>query len=166
MALRNMSSKFASSLGLRAQVSQLTQQQFGGASLLQSGARAFATVKDGLKYAASHEWAQVNGDVATVGVSDHAQGELGDVVYVELPEVGKELTKGDAFGVVESVKAASDVYAPVSGEVVETNQSLTDKPAAINSDPYGAWIMKIKMSNPSELDSLMDPKTYEEKCAH
>lgn len=148
-------------MGLRAQVAHLTQQQFAAASL-----RAFATVKEGLKYAASHEWAKVEGDVVTVGVSDHAQGELGDVVYVELPDVGKELAKGDAFGVVESVKAASDVYAPVSGEVLEVNQGLTDKPAGINSDPYGSWIMKMKMSNPSELDSLMDPKAYEEKCAH
>lgn len=129
--------------------------------------RAFASVAEGYKYAKSHEWAKVDGDVATVGISDHAQAELGDVVYVELPEVGKALKAGETFGVVESVKAASDVYAPISGEVVEVNSVLTDEPATVNKDPYKAgWIIKVKLSNNGELSSLMDADAYAKHSEH
>jgi len=101
------------------------------------------------------------GDVGVIGISDFAQSELGDVVYVELPEVGSTLEKGETFGVVESVKAASDVYSPVSGEVIETNTVLSDEPALVNSSPFEkGWMLKVKLSNPSDLDSLMDSKAY------
>lgn len=116
-----------------------------------------------LKYAASHEWARDEGDgTVTVGVSDHAQDSLGDVVYVELPEVGTSFSAGDEAGVVESVKAASDIYAPVSGEIIAINPELEDAPETINESPYDAgWFFKIKMSDPSELESLMDATAYE-----
>jgi glycine cleavage system H protein len=116
-----------------------------------------------LKYAASHEWARDEGDgTVTVGVSDHAQDSLGDVVYVELPEVGTSFSAGDEAGVVESVKAASDIYAPVSGEIIAINPELEDTPETINESPYDAgWFFKIKMSDPSELESLMDATAYE-----
>lgn len=101
------------------------------------------------------------GDIGVIGISDFAQSELGDVVYVELPEVGSTLEKGEAFGVVESVKAASDVYSPVSGEVIETNPTLSDEPALVNSSPFEkGWMLKVKLSDPSELDALMDSKAY------
>jgi len=130
-------------------------------------ARAFATVLPDLKYASSHEWAKPQGETATVGISDHAQGELGDVVYVELPEVGSTVTKGETFGVVESVKAASDVYSPVSGEVVEINSALVDEPAKVNGDPYGdGWMIKVKLADQGELDSLLSAQAYEKKCEH
>jgi len=124
-----------------------------------------STVADGFKYASSHEYVNVEGDVATVGISDFAQAELGDVVYVELPEVGSTVTAGEGFGVVESVKAASDVYAPVSGEVVATNDSLADDPSKVNSDAFGeGWLMKVKMTNASEVDSLLDAAAYAKQC--
>jgi glycine cleavage system H protein len=136
----------------------------------QAGAisRAFSNaVLPEAKYAASHEWAIVKGDTATIGISDHAQSELGDVVYVELPEVGATVTKGETFGVVESVKAASDVYAPLSGEVVEINEGLVAEPARINSEPYGnGWMMKVKLSNAGEAASLMDAAAYQKHCEH
>src|ERR1051326_5813470 len=111
-----------------------------------------------LKYAKSHEWVRVAGDTATVGITDHAQHELTDVVFVELPELHKKLKAGDACAVVESVKTASDVYSPVSGEVIEMNKAVVDNPALVNSDPYAnGWFYKIKLSNPSELDSLSGP---------
>ncbi len=114
------------------------------------------------KYAKSHEWVRMEGDVAVVGVSDYAQHLLSDVVYVELPEVGDTITKGEAFGTVESVKAAEDAYAPVSGEVVEVNSDLEDSPEWVNEDPYDkAWMMKVTLSDPSELDGLMDVAAYE-----
>src|SRR6185369_18054138 len=104
-----------------------------------------------LKYAKSHEWVRVNGDVATVGITDHAQHELTDIVFVELPDVGRKLKAGDACAVVESVKTASDIYAPVSGEVLRVNQALVDNPALVNTDPYGeGWFFKIQLSNPGE----------------
>ncbi|MCC7260710.1 MAG: glycine cleavage system protein GcvH [Alphaproteobacteria bacterium] len=118
-------------------------------------------VRDDRKYSSDHEWVKVGGDVATVGITQHAQEALGDLVFVEVPEVGATVSKGDAFAVVESVKAASDVYAPVSGEVVEVNTALGDKPETINDSPYDkGWIAKIRLSNVSELDALMDASAY------
>ncbi|GAM00212.1 MULTISPECIES: glycine cleavage system protein GcvH [Sphingomonas] len=108
-----------------------------------------------------HEWIDVDGDVGTVGISDYAQGALGDIVFVDVPEEGRELTKGDEAAVVESVKAASDVYAPVSGTVIEGNAQLADEPALVNSDPEGeGWFFKITLSDASELDGLMDETAY------
>jgi len=118
-----------------------------------------------LRYANSHEWArQENDGTVTVGISDHAQDALGDVVFVELPEVGKQLTAGQEAGVVESVKAASDIYAPVSGEVVAINEALTDSPELVNSDPYGSWFFKLKPSDAGELDKLLDAAAYQAAC--
>ncbi len=114
------------------------------------------------KYAKSHEWVRLEGDVAVLGVSDYAQHLLSDIVYVELPEVGDVLTKGEGMGTVESVKAAEDAYAPISGEVVEVNMALEDSPEWVNEDPYGkAWLVKVTPSDLSELDDLMDIATYE-----
>jgi glycine cleavage system H protein len=116
-----------------------------------------------LYFTKDHEWIQVDGDTATVGISDHAQEALGDIVFAEVPEAGRKVTKGQEAAVVESVKAASDVYAPVSGEVVEGNQALADDPAVINTDPEGAgWFFKLKLADPSELDGLMDEAAYRE----
>jgi glycine cleavage system H protein len=115
-----------------------------------------------LKYATSHEWARLDGDIITVGITDHAQEALGDLVFVELPEVGDSINAGDEAGVVESVKAASDIYAPVSGEVVEINPALEDTPELINSDPYGeGWMYKIKVSDLAELDDMMSADEYD-----
>lgn len=119
-----------------------------------------------LKYAKSHEWVRVAGDLAMVGITDHAQHELTDVVFVELPELHKKLKAGDACAVVESVKTASDVYSPVSGEVTEVNKAVVDDPALVNSAPYDAgWFYKIKLSNPSELNSLLAPEQYKAQIA-
>ena len=108
-----------------------------------------------------HEWVQVDGDTATVGISNHAQEALGDIVFAEVPEAGRKVSKGQEAAVVESVKAASDVYAPVSGEVIEGNQAVADDPALINSDPEGqGWLFKLKLDNPAELDGLMDEAAY------
>jgi len=113
------------------------------------------------KYTKDHEYIRVDGDVAIVGISDYAQSQLGDVVFVELPKLGKTLAKGDEAAVVESVKAASEVYAPVSGEVAEINSALEAQPAAINEDPEGSgWFMKVKLSDPSELAGLMSEADY------
>lgn len=121
------------------------------------------TFSDKARYQESHEWARKEGDLIVVGISDYAQESLGDVVYVELPETGSTRKKGASFGVVESVKAASDVYMPVSGTVVEVNSGLEDNPAAINEDPFGAgWIVKIKPSGPAEYEALMSASAYEE----
>ena len=112
-------------------------------------------------YTKEHEWIRVEGDTATVGISNHAQEQLGDIVFAEVPEAGRRLSKGQEAAVVESVKAASDVYAPVSGEVTEGNQALSDDPALINSDPEGqGWFFKLKLDNPGELDGLMDEGAY------
>jgi glycine cleavage system H protein len=109
-----------------------------------------------------HEWIQVDGQTGTVGISDYAQGQLGDIVFVDVPEQGKSLAKGDEAAVVESVKAASDVYSPVSGTVVEGNPALTDEPGLVNTDPEGeGWFFKLTLSDPSELDALMDEAAYE-----
>ena len=116
-----------------------------------------------LYFTKEHEWIRVDGDVATVGISDHAQEALGDIVFAEVPEAGKRLAKGDDAAVVESVKAASDVYAPVGGEVVEGNMALADDPALINRDPEGeGWFFKLSLSDSSELDGLMDEAAYRE----
>jgi glycine cleavage system H protein len=114
-----------------------------------------------LKYAKSHEWVRVSGDVATVGITDHAQQELTDVVFVELPEVGRKVKAGEACAVVESVKTASDIYSPVSGEITEVNKAAVDNPALVNTEPYeGGWFYKIKLSNPAEVNSLLSPEQY------
>jgi len=114
------------------------------------------------RYTKEHEWVNAKDGVATIGITDYAQGELGDVVFVELPEAGKKLETGKSFGTVESVKAVSEIYAPVSGEVLEANPELLDKPETINSDPHGAaWMVKIKLANPAELEKLMDGAAYE-----
>lgn len=115
-----------------------------------------------LKYADSHEWARLDGDIVTVGITDHAQDALGDVVYVELPEVGDELSAGDEAGVVESVKAASDIYTPVSGEIVEVNSALEDAPETINDEPYDAgWMFKVRVNDVAELESLLSAADYQ-----
>ncbi len=114
-----------------------------------------------VKYTKDHEWVRIDGATATVGISVHAAEQLGDVVFVELPAVGKKFKKGDDMAVVESVKAASDVYAPISGEVVEINQSIVDDPSKVNGDPQGAaWFVKLKPSNPAEANELMDEASY------
>ena len=114
-------------------------------------------------YTEEHEWIRVEGDEATVGITDFAQGQLGDIVFVDLPEAGRQVTKGGEAAVVESVKAASDVYAPVSGEVTEANQALSDDPALANSDPEGeGWFFKLKLDKPGEVEGLMDEASYRE----
>ena len=116
-------------------------------------------------YTEEHEWIRVEGDRATVGITDFAQGQLGDIVFVDLPEAGKQVTKGGEAAVVESVKAASDVYAPVTGEVTEANQALIDDPALVNSDPEGeGWFFRLRLANPSELEGLMDAESYKAFC--
>jgi glycine cleavage system H protein len=119
-----------------------------------------------LKYAKSHEWVRVAGDLATVGITDHAQHELTDVVFVELPELHKKLKAGDPCAVVESVKTASDIYSPVSGEVTEVNKAVVDNPALVNTAPYETgWFYKIKLSNPSEVSSLLGPEQYKSQIS-
>ena len=114
-----------------------------------------------VKYTKDHEWANAEGDVYVIGISTHAAEQLGDVVFVELPEVGATYAQGDDMAVVESVKAASDVYAPISGEVIETNQAIVDDPAKVNEDPQGAaWFVKLKASKPDELEAMMDESAY------
>ena len=125
-----------------------------------------SNVLDNLKYTDQHEWVKLDGDVATVGITDHAQGALGDLVFVELPATGKQVKLGDSFVVVESVKAASEVYAPLSGEVVEINDGLNANPAVINTEPYGAgWICKIRISDKGETAKLLDAAKYKELVA-
>src|SRR5436853_3821835 len=117
------------------------------------------------RYAKSHEYVHVEGDVGTVGITDYAQKELGDVVFVELPQVGSQLEAGDSLGSIESVKAVSELFAPVSGEVVEINEILAEKPELVNTDPYGdGWMLRVRLSDPSELDDLMNAEEYEEYC--
>ncbi|NLM26771.1 MAG: glycine cleavage system protein GcvH [Clostridiaceae bacterium] len=117
------------------------------------------------KYSTEHEWVGVDGNKAYIGISEFAANSLGEIVYVELPELGSELNVGDVLGVVESVKAASDVYSPISGKVVEINEELTDNPEIINEDPENSWIAVLEISDPAQLDELMDEKEYEEYCA-
>ncbi len=114
-----------------------------------------------LRYAESHEWIEAEGDQRAVGISDHAQEELSDVVYVELPEVGREVRRGEAVAVVESVKAASDIYAPVDGRISAVNEALADSPETVNSEPYtGGWLFRIEASDPSQIEQLMDAAAY------
>jgi len=114
------------------------------------------------RFTKDHEWIRVDGDIGTVGITGHAQDQLGDIVFVELPETGRKAAKGEAVAVVESVKAASDIYAPVGGEVTETNTALADQPGLVNEDAEGrAWFFKLKVADPAELDALMDRATYE-----
>ena len=119
-------------------------------------------IVEGLLYSESHEWVKVEGNIAVIGVSDFAQAEMGDITYVDLPDEGDEFEKGEDFGALESVKASSELYTPVSGKVVEVNPELEDAPELINEDAYAAWIIKVEMSDPAELEDLMDAKAYEE----
>ncbi|MBP8989824.1 MAG: glycine cleavage system protein GcvH [Clostridia bacterium] len=121
--------------------------------------------KSDLLYSKDHEWVKVEEDLAIIGITDFAQNSLGDVVFVELPEVGSERTKGEVLGVVESVKAASEVYTPVSGRVVAVNHELEESPELLNEDPYGQWIAKLKLTCPDELETLMDEAAYQVFCA-
>jgi glycine cleavage system H protein len=123
---------------------------------------AEASYPEDLKYHQEHDWARVDGDVATLGITWYAQDQLGEVVFFDPPAVGKTISKDDAYAEVESVKAVSDVIAPVSGEIVEVNEALKDAPEQINEDPYGeGWLVKVRLSEPSELDSLMDAESYQ-----
>ena len=123
-----------------------------------------SNIPSDLKYTKSHEWVRVSGDTATVGITDHAQHELTDVVFVELPEAGRQVKAGEACAVVESVKTASDIYSPVSGEIVEQNNPVTDQPDLVNTEPYvGGWFFKIKLSNPAELNTLLSPEDYQKQ---
>lgn len=118
-------------------------------------------IPEDLKYTSDHEWARIDGDIMTVGISDYAQGELGDVVYVELPEVGTEVTRGESFGTIEAVKAVADLFSPAGGSIVEVNEALQDAPETVNKSPYeDGWMVKIKLSDTSELDKLMDAEAY------
>ena len=122
-----------------------------------------ANIPEDLHYSKDHEWVWVAGDLATIGITDYAQNSLGDVVYVELPKVGDELAAQEAFGSVESVKAVSELFTPVSGKVTEVNDALQDDPEKVNSDPYGeAWMIRVKMSHPGEVDSLLTAEEYED----
>jgi glycine cleavage system H protein len=122
------------------------------------------------RYTKTHEWVSLNGDVATIGVTDFAQSELGDITYLDLPEIGTAITENAAFGVVESVKAANDIFSPVDGEVVERNDAAVDAPETVNSSPYGdAWLVKVRVSDPAKYEALMDAATYDafaESAAH
>ena len=121
---------------------------------------------EGLYYSESHEWVKVEGNVAIIGITDFAQHAMGDLSYVDMPEVDDELEKGEEFGAVESVKAASDLYSPVSGTVIEINEELEDAPELLNQDAFANWIVKVEMSDPSELEALMDAAAYEAMCAN
>ncbi|HKS27150.1 MAG TPA: glycine cleavage system protein GcvH [Pyrinomonadaceae bacterium] len=122
-----------------------------------------ANVPEDLQYSKDHEWLRVEGDVAVIGITDYAQNSLGDVVYVELPKAGEKFEAHESFGSVESVKAVSEIFTPVSGEIVEVNESLNDEPEKVNNDPYGAgWMIRMRMSSPGEVDSLLSGVEYEE----
>ena len=121
------------------------------------------SIPQNLKYTQEHEWLRLEGDVAVIGITDHAQKQLGDVVYVDLPDAGGELEAGATFGTVESVKAVSDLFAPVSGKITEANTALKDKPETVNTDPYGdAWMIKVKLADKSQLDELLSPADYQD----
>ena len=125
-----------------------------------------STVPSDLKYAKSHEWVRVSGETGTVGITDHAQHELTDIVFVELPAVGRTVKAGEACAVVESVKTASDIYSPVSGEIIEVNPAVADNPALVNTEPHtGGWLFKLKLSAPAELGALLSPADYEKQIA-
>ncbi|WP_296559203.1 glycine cleavage system protein GcvH [uncultured Acetobacterium sp.] len=121
-------------------------------------------IVEGLKYSKNHEWVKVEGNLATIGITDYAQHALGDIVFVELPEIGDTIGKEDAFGVVESVKAASDIYLPVSGTVVKINEALVDEPELLNADAFENWMVCVEMDDPAELDELMSATEYETIC--
>ncbi len=124
-------------------------------------------VPGNLRYTEDHEWLRVQDGIVTIGITDYAQNELGDIVYVELPETSAETAQGEPFGTIEAVKAVSDLIAPVTGEVIEINDSLDDEPEAVNSDPYGAgWMIKVKMRDESEIDNLMSPEAYIDMIDH
>ena len=125
-----------------------------------------STVLNGLYYSESHEWVKVEGNVAIVGITDFAQHAMGDLSYVDMPEVDDEVEAGEEFGAVESVKAASDLFSPVSGTVVEINEALEDAPELLNEDAFANWIMKVEMTDPSQLEALMDAAAYEAMCAN
>jgi len=118
---------------------------------------------DNLKYSATHQWVRVEDGVAVVGITDYAQEQLGEVVYLDLPQVGDELTAGEVMGSVESVKSISDLYSPVSGKIIEVNEPLMDEPAKINQDPYEAWMVKLEMATPTDLDGLLTAAEYQAK---
>ena len=118
-------------------------------------------IPEKLKYSNDHEWVAIDGDIVTIGITDYAQGELGDLVFVELPDVGADISQGDSFGTIEAVKAVSDLFAPVSGTVAEINEALADDPEVVNKDPYGdGWLVKVKMSNPEQVDALLNADAY------
>ncbi|MCF0174169.1 MAG: glycine cleavage system protein GcvH [Bacteroidales bacterium] len=121
-------------------------------------------VLEGLLYSESHEWVKVEGNIAVIGISDYAQHSMGSIVYVDAPDVDDEFSQGEEFGAVESVKAASDLYCPVSGTVVEVNEDVLNDSTLLNKDPYGAWIIKVEMDNEDELKSLLSPEAYAEIC--
>ena len=121
-----------------------------------------ASYPTNLKYTKDHEWIELSGEKGKVGITDYAQQQLGDVVYVELPEVGAKLKQGQSFGTIESVKAVSELYSPVSGEVVEVNTALKDKPEVVNSNPHGSWMIAVKLTNPAEAAALLDAAQYAE----
>ncbi|PHT39755.1 Glycine cleavage system H protein, mitochondrial [Capsicum baccatum] len=159
MALRMWASSTANALKVSSTVSR---SNFSPAFSI---SRCFSTVLEGLKYASSHEWVKHEGSMATVGITDHAQDHLGEVVFVDLPEAGTSVSHGSSFGAVESVKATSDINSPISGEIVEVNTKLTETPGLVNSSPYeDGWMIKVKPSNPSELESLMGAKEYTKLC--
>lgn len=158
MSLRMWASSTASALRIACNTKTHLSPNF-------SLSRCFSTVLEGLKYASSHEWVKHDGSVATIGITDHAQDHLGEVVFVELPPSGASVSKGGSFGAVESVKATSDVNSPVSGEVVEVNTKLSESPGLINSSPFEeGWMIKVKPSSPSELESLMGSEEYTKFC--
>jgi glycine cleavage system H protein len=119
-------------------------------------------IRNDCRYTKSHEWVKIEGDLALVGISDHAQHALGDIVFIKTGEAGERVEAGKSFGFIESVKAAEDLYAPVSGEIAEVNAAIAGKPEAINQDPYGSWIIKIRNFSQAEIESLLDPQSYEE----
>lgn len=122
-----------------------------------------SNIPENLRYSKDHEWVKVEGDVASIGITDYAQNALGDVVYIDMPRVGDKLPAHEAFGSVESVKAVSEIFTPVAGEIVEVNDALNDNPEEVNTDPYGAaWMIKIKMDNPGEADGMLSAEEYEE----
>ena len=121
-----------------------------------------STIINGLKYSETHEWVKVEGDIAIIGVTDYAQKEMGDITYVDMPDAGEVVEKEEEFGALESVKASSDLFSPVSGTVLERNDALEDAPELVNEDPYGNWIIKVQMRNPAELDELMDAEGYKD----
>ncbi|CAN0908107.1 Glycine cleavage system H protein, mitochondrial [Linum grandiflorum] len=156
MALRIWASSTANALGLSVS---------SKAPAFSALSRCFSTVMDGVKYAKSHEWVKHDGSVALVGITDHAQDHLGEVVFVELPESGSSVSQGGSFANIESVKATSDVNSPISGDVIEVNTKLTETPGLVNSSPYeDGWMIKVKPSNPAELESLMGPTEYTKFC--